>query len=123
MPSAPLFWLVALFLVAATVAALLWPLVRTRAAQPVEPDDVAPADVYRDQKRQLAAELAAGAITRDEHDAGVDELATRLGVELETAAPRPAAVPGSRAPFVAALILAATLPIAAIALYALLGHP
>jgi cytochrome c-type biogenesis protein CcmH len=123
MPSAPLFWLVALFLVAATVAALVWPLVRTRAAQPVEADDVAPTDVYRDQKRQLAAELAAGAITRDEHDAGVDELATRLGAELQAAAPRPAAASGSRAPFAAALVLAAALPIAALALYALLGHP
>jgi cytochrome c-type biogenesis protein CcmH len=123
MPSAPLFWLVALFLVAATVAALVWPLVRGRGAPPVEPDNVAPTDVYRDQKRQLGAELAAGAITRDEHDAGVDELAARLGAELATAAPCAAAASGARAPFVAALVLAAALPLAALALYALFGHP
>jgi cytochrome c-type biogenesis protein CcmH len=123
MPSAPLFWLVALFLVAATVAALVWPLVRARAAPPVEPDNVAPTDVYRDQKRQLGAELAAGAITRAEHDAGVDELAARLGAELATAAPGAAAVSGARAPSVAALVLAAALPLAALALYALFGHP
>jgi cytochrome c-type biogenesis protein CcmH len=123
MPSAPLFWLVALSIVAATVAALVWPLVRARGAPPVEPDSVAPTDVYRDQKRQLGAELAAGAITRAEHDAGVDELATRLSAELTTAAPGAAAVSGARVPFVAALVRAAALPIAGLALYGLFGHP
>src|SRR6476469_524525 len=58
MPSVPLFWLVALLLLAATVAALVWPLLRTRAPRAVVPDDDATTDVYRDQKRQLDAELA-----------------------------------------------------------------
>ena len=64
MPATPLFWVIALLLVVATVGALSWPLLRARPSRALEPDDAASTDVYRDQKRQLEAELAAGAITR-----------------------------------------------------------
>ena len=122
MPSTPLFWLVALLLVAATVAVLVWPLVRARAPHALESEDVATTDVYRDQKRQLDAELAAGAITREERDAGLAELAQRLGAELETKAPQAAPL-SARSSYVAALILAGALPVTALALYAVFGSP
>jgi cytochrome c-type biogenesis protein CcmH len=121
MPPAPLFWLVALLLAAASVTALVWPLLRSRAREAIA-EDVATTDVYRDQKRQLDEEVAAGAITQAERDAQVDELATRLSHELDervATAPEPAA----RSSYVAALILVAVIPVAALALYATFGSP
>ncbi|HET9668072.1 MAG TPA: c-type cytochrome biogenesis protein CcmI [Casimicrobiaceae bacterium] len=121
MPPAPLFWLVALLLAAASVTALVWPLLRNRAREAIA-DDAAATDVYRDQKRQLDEELAAGAITHAERDAQVDELATRLSHELdERVATTPA--PPARSSYVAALILVGIIPVAALALYATFGSP
>lgn len=121
MPSVALFWIVALLLAAGTVAALVWPLLRARPQAPVE-DEALATDVYRDQKRQLDDELAAGAITRTERDAQLDELAARLSAELASA---PATVPrGSpRTSYVAALILVAAIPATALVLYATFGDP
>ena len=121
MPPAPLFWLVALLLAAGTVTALVWPLLRARPkASPF--DDGAATDIYRDQKRQLDAELAAGAITRAERDAQLDEIAARLGAEL--ASPLPAAAQASpRTSYVSALILVAAIPATALVLYATFGSP
>jgi cytochrome c-type biogenesis protein CcmH len=122
MPAAPLFWLVALLLVGVTVAALVWPLLRARAAPPIESEDLATTDVYRDHKRQLDAEWAAGAITREERDASLDELTMRLSSELGPQAQR-ATASSTRASYVAALVLAAALPVTALALYAAFGSP
>jgi cytochrome c-type biogenesis protein CcmH len=121
MPPASLFWLVALLLAAGTVTALVWPLLRAR-PNVSPPDEGAATDVYRDQKRQLDNELAAGAITRAERDAQLDEIAARLGAEL--AAPLPAAANASpRTSYVAALILVAAIPATALVLYATFGSP
>jgi cytochrome c-type biogenesis protein CcmH len=121
MPFASLFWLVALLLVAGTVAALVWPLLRGRST-PSPEDDAAATNVYRDQKRQLDDELAAGAMTRAERDAQLDELSARLGAELAAASPP---VPGTspRSSYVAALILVAVIPASALLLYASFGSP
>ena len=121
MPFATLFWLVALLLVAATVAALVWPLLRG-SSSPAPEDDAAATNVYRDQKRQLDGELVAGAITRAERDVQLDELSARLGAEL--AAAKPSARPISpRSSYVAALILVAVIPASTLLLYASFGSP
>ncbi|HLW11557.1 MAG TPA: c-type cytochrome biogenesis protein CcmI [Casimicrobiaceae bacterium] len=121
MPFASLFWLVALLLVAATVAALVWPLLRGRNT-PLPEDDAAATNVYRDQKRQLDDELAAGVITRAERDAQLDELSARLGAELAVGT-APAARISPRSSYVAALILVAVIPASALLLYASFGSP
>ena len=121
MPFASLFWLVALLLVAGTVAALVWPLLRGRSS-PSPEDDAAATNVYRDQKRQLDDELAAGALTRAERDAQLDELSARLGAELAAASP-PAPRISPRSSYVAALILVAVIPASALLLYASFGSP
>jgi cytochrome c-type biogenesis protein CcmH len=121
MPFASLFWLVALLLVAGTVAALVWPLLRGRSS-PSPEDDAAATNVYRDQKRQLDDELAAGAMTRAERDAQLDELSARLGAELAAASP-PAPRTSPRASYVAALILVAVIPASALLLYTSFGSP
>jgi cytochrome c-type biogenesis protein CcmH len=121
MPFASLFWLVALLLVAGTVAALVWPLLRGRSS-PVPEDGAAATAVYRDQKRQLDDELAAGAITRTERDAQLDELSARLGAELAAGTP-PAPSLSPRSSYVAALIFVAVIPASALLLYASFGSP
>ena len=121
MPSAPLFWLVALLLAAGSVTALVWPLLRARPSSAASSDGGA-TDIYRDQKRQLDDELAAGAITRAEREAQLDELAARLGAELASPA-APASAGSPRTAYIAALILVAAIPATALVLYATYGSP
>ena len=133
MTPVPLFWLAALALVVVTLAALLWPLLRRRAsAQDDAPEELAAAtSVYRDQKRQLDADLAAGAITAQEHAAAQDELASRLGAEMWPRHPERSEGPSHartarthpRAPWMVALILVAIVPTAAVFAYLVLGNP
>lgn len=124
MTAVPLFWLIALLLVAAAVAALVWPLLRSRPQRASASDGADIADVYRDQKRQLDREVAAGAMTPGERDAQVDELAARLGEELDTtSASAPIGERSPRAAYVTALILVAALPVCALLLYVTFGNP
>ena len=123
MPTVPLFWLVALLLVAATVAALVWPLLRAGAPRSTEAEDSASTAVYRDQKRQLDDELAAGAIDRAERDALLAELTARLGQELGAATTPRAIRNPSRNAYVTALVLVAAIPTSAMLLYVVFGSP
>jgi cytochrome c-type biogenesis protein CcmH len=131
MTPVPLFWLAAFALVAVTLVALLWPLLRRRAgAQDEAPEErEAATTIYRDQKRQLDADRAAGAITAQEHEAALDELASRLGAEISPRHSEPGEAPlsperaNTRAPWIAALALVATVPAAAIFAYFVLGNP
>ncbi len=123
MNPTPLFWLAALAIVVMALAALLWPLLRRHARDDAAPETLTAAtSVYRDQKRQLDADLAAGAIGADEHQAALDELASRLGAEMAEATDV-APVGLSRAPWVAALALVAIIPAAALVGYLVLGSP
>lgn len=128
MGPSPLFWILALVLVAATLALLVVPLLRRARTEPSLADDEATTAVFRDHKRQLDAELAAGVVTRDEHAAAMAELTGRFGAELQsvTAAPDAtnlAATRPGRGGFMAALALVAILPVTAGVLYFLLGNP
>ena len=120
MPLSPLFWLVALLLAAGTVTALVWPLLRRDAMAP-QADGTA-TDIYRDQKRQLDDELAAGAITRAERDAQLNELTGRLAAELAEPAP-PAPRISPRTSYMTALVLVAAIPACALVLYMAFGAP
>jgi len=121
MASLPLFWAIALALVLATLAALLWPLLRGRATRAPAGDD-ASAAIFRDQKRQIDAEFASGAIDDAERDLAQAELVERLSRELATAADAPAAR-GSRAAWIVALALVAIVPAATLAGYLAIGQP
>jgi cytochrome c-type biogenesis protein CcmH len=124
-PFTPLFWIVALLLVAVAVAAVVWPLLSSRTTRALASDEGATTtSVYRDHKRQLDDELAAGAITRSERDRQLDELATRLGAELDASPGAASSAPlSSRTSYVTALALVAVIPVAALLLYATFGSP
>lgn len=118
-----IFWSIASLLVVLTLALLLWPLLRARSDSAAPDADSAAIAVYRDQKQALDAECADGAITPEERDAAVAELARRLGDEL---AVPDAATPGGRGQRRAwrvALALLVLIPCAAALLYAHLGNP
>lgn len=91
------FWILAALFVVATLATLLWPLLRAERDAGANPPDVdtAAVTVYRDQKRSLDAELASGTITAVEHEAAVAELAGRVADEVRDMPPAqsPAAPP------------------------------
>ena len=117
-----LFWLIALALVVATLAALVVPLLRAAPprARPVESD--AAAAIYRDQSRQLDEDVAAGVIGADERRAAHEEIVARLGAELATSSDTQAAS-SPRAAWITALALVAIVPAAALAFYLVLGNP
>src|SRR5512138_248732 len=120
MVSTALFWLVALALVAATLFVLARPLLRGgKRSDDAPPELDAATAVYRDQKRQLDVDLAAGAISAEEHATAQEELVHRLGAEI---AKRPSAAPAAenRTPWIAIVVLVAVIPAASLVLYQLL---
>jgi cytochrome c-type biogenesis protein CcmH len=125
-----LFWSVATLLVALTLGVLLWPLLRARHGAVAPDDDSAAIAVYRDQKRALDAECAAGAITPSERDATLAELARRVSEDVTVGAPAPspappegAAAPAPKRAWALALALMLVVPAAAFTLYQRLGTP
>ncbi|CAG9168320.1 hypothetical protein LMG23992_01091 [Cupriavidus laharis] len=115
------FWFLAAALMAVTMAGLLWPLLRHPSGAVVA-DRPAPAlrDVYRDQLRELDADLRAGTLSPTRHAEARDELAHRL---LDDSG-QPGIVQREHrsSPLLAAALLA-LLPSAAILLYLHLGNP
>jgi cytochrome c-type biogenesis protein CcmH len=118
-----IFWTVATLLVAMTLGALLWPLLRPRPGMAAPAADGAAIAVYRDQKQALDAECADGIITPDERDAAVAELARRLGDELGVPPATTPSAPGPGRAWAVAITLLLLVPSAAFLLYARLGNP
>src|SRR5665213_2082998 len=127
MPSAVVFWIVAATVVIVTLGVLLRALLMRPAAAPpaagdlTAPDDAASVAIFRDQKRQLDEDLANGVIDADEHARMHDELAGRLGHEVDH--PSTAASASPRARWIVAGALIVLLPVTAGALYFNLGRP
>ena len=78
--------------------------------------------MFRDHKRQLDADYAAGTLSAAERDAAEAELVARFGTELAVAPP-PVAQPSERSRWIAAMVLVALVPASAALLYAFLGNP
>ena len=124
MLSIALFWVVALALVAATLFVLARPLIRggKPLTESAPPEMDAASAVYRDQKRQLDDDLAAGTITAAEHAAGEQELVHRLGAEIAKR-PTAAASGATHTSWIAIVVLVAVIPVASLLLYQVLGNP
>jgi cytochrome c-type biogenesis protein CcmH len=126
-----LFWFIATLLVALTLGMLLWPLLRPRQIAAAPDDDSAAIAVYRDQKRALDAECAAGAITQAERDATLAELARRISEDVPATIPSPAVTPAAAADvapaprrgWALAIVLLLLLPAVSFTLYQRLGNP
>jgi cytochrome c-type biogenesis protein CcmH len=113
-----LFWLIGAVAAAAVIAWVLRPLLtRRKAARPSRA--AANVAIYRDQLRELDADLAAGTLAREDYE--------RARAELEARALRdagqpdePPAAPRGRG---FAWVLAGAVPVVAVALYILAGNP
>jgi len=112
------FWLAGAALAAVALLVILRPPLRGRGKERVSRRE-ANVSIYRDQLRELDADLAAGTLAQADHDRARREIEARL-LEDVAAAPEPVPARRSRA-FVA--LLAAAIPAAALGLYLLVGSP
>jgi len=113
-----LFWLYGAALAAVVLILITRPLLKGPAEKRVSRRD-ANVSIYRDQLRELDADLAAGTLAQADHERARRELETRL-LEDAAAAPEPAPAPRSRA-LVAALAIA--IPAFSLGLYFFVGNP
>ena len=114
------FWFFGAALAALALVLLLRPLLRARKSEKIGRAE-ANVSIYRDQLRELDADLAEGKLTAADHARSRAELDARLLADV--AAPEaqiPAARPGGRR---LALILIAVVPLFAAALYLAVGNP
>ena len=121
MTSTPLFWLIAFVLALGVLATLVWPLLRSRASEAPGVEAAATA-VFRDHKRQLDEEVAAGTLTPAERDTAEAELVARFGDELAAGSAEMGAGSG-QSRWIAALVLVALVPVSAGLLYWTVGEP
>lgn len=113
------FWIIAAVLLAAALAFVLLPL-RGRRRKAHAPREAVNASVYRDQLRELGAELDAGNLDRERYEEAVRELEARLLQDTE-ATPAPV-VQGGAAPGTA-LAIGLAVPVLAVTLYIAVGTP
>lgn len=124
---------IAVLLLLVVLGLLLWPFFKP-AAQTLNPEDVekpagANLAILREQSRQLEAERASGLLSAEQYAAAQMELASRTLLEQDPAAEaaassrdariRPVAMTGRRT----AWVLAAVVPLLALALYLRVGTP
>ena len=111
------FWLIAAALAAAALFVVLRPLVtrRRRAAVSRREANIA---IYRDELRELDADLAAGTLAREDYERSRLELEGRLLEDVAAADPAPH--PGGRR---AALAVGLALPVVALLVYLAAGNP
>jgi cytochrome c-type biogenesis protein CcmH len=114
-----LFVVLGALLVAGALLFVVPPLVR-RTAQPGASRDAVNAAVYRDQLRELEADLQAGTLAPDQHDKARQEIEARLAADLGTSEAQAKSPVSARG---AALALGLTVPICALAVYLTVGNP
>jgi cytochrome c-type biogenesis protein CcmH len=122
MASSPLFWLVALALLAAILAWIVTPLLRRKTIVDAPENVSATTAVYRDHKRQVESDFAAGVISEGERDTALAELTRRFGEELAQDTDATSQV-SERTRWIAAMGLVACVPVIAGVLYFMLGNP
>jgi cytochrome c-type biogenesis protein CcmH len=114
-----LFWAICAALAALALALVLRPLLARRGAAGVSRREANIA-VYRDQRRELDADLAAGKLAPAEHEKARAELETRLLADVDTA-PEESRPP--RGGWRAAALVGLAVPLAALAVYLAVGTP
>lgn len=107
-----LFVALAALLAALVLARLLWPAAERRQVSPRD----ANVSIYRQQLRELDADLAAGKVAREDYDRSRSEIERRL---LDDVAATEAPAPRFAVPWPAVIAI----PVLAVAVYAAVGSP
>jgi len=123
-----LFWIAVAVLTMAATASIVLPLLTgggDRTGAQASSDDARRLAVYRDRRREIEAERDAGRLGDDEARRALDELVEEAAQQLPQQAPAAPPDAGSgRARSIAIAVIAATaIPLAALAIYAMLGSP
>jgi cytochrome c-type biogenesis protein CcmH len=114
------FWLIGVALAALALAWVLWPLRSRRPRAPVS-RQAANVSIYRDQLRELEADLAAGTLAQADYERSRAEVEARL---LQDVRGPDATVPlERRSTRGTALALGAAIPVVALAVYLMVGNP
>lgn len=113
------FWAIAALLAVAALAFVLPPLLGRRRAGSVVTADETNVALYRDQLKELDADLAAGTLSPERHEEARREIERRLLDDVRAATAPSSAVPGRAAAVAVGMIV----PIAAILLYFAVGNP
>jgi cytochrome c-type biogenesis protein CcmH len=114
------FIIIAVLMVAAALAWVLWPLVRPANRKSIE-TRAANLTIFKDQFADLDADLRRGSLSQDQYGEARAELERRMLDEARTEKTVQAPAPTAR--FKTALVLAAAIPILAGLLYSKLGAP
>jgi len=114
-----LFVALGVLLVAGAVLFIVLPLAR-RSARPAESRDAVNAAVYRDQLRELDADVQAGTLAPDQRDKAREEIEARLAADLGKGEPTPQSRGSARG---AALALGLAVPVCTLAIYLTVGNP
>jgi len=114
------FWVIAVLLAAGALAFVLPPLLGRRRKATGATQDATNVAVYRDQLRELEADVAGGTLARDQFDEARRELEARLLDDVrDSATGARAATPGRMAAVTAGIAI----PLVAILLYLAVGTP
>ena len=113
------FWIIAALLAAGALAFVLPPLLRRRPAGSAATADETNVALYRDQLKELDADLAAGTLGPEQHGEARREIERRLLDDVRAAA-APSAPASGRG---TAITVGVAVPIAAILLYFAVGNP
>jgi cytochrome c-type biogenesis protein CcmH len=120
-PSLPmaLFWFLTAAMAALAVLFVVVPLLRARAAS--GPSEVeANLEVLQGQRREIEADIAAGALPADSRDEALSDLVGRAALDL---APAPARVASASKTWPAAIAAGIAIPALAFGLYLAIGSP
>ncbi|HTQ75549.1 MAG TPA: c-type cytochrome biogenesis protein CcmI [Burkholderiales bacterium] len=113
------FVVLGVLLVTGALLFVVPPLAR-RGARGGESRDAVNAAVYRDQLRELDADLKAGTLAPDQHDKARTEIEARLAADLKGDGAAAETSGGARG---AALALGLAIPVCALAVYLTVGNP
>ena len=113
-----LFWALSALLAAAVVALVVWPLISRRHEHAISARALN-ISVYKDQLRELEADLASGTLAQADYVRARDELEKRLLEDVPDAAP----AQGARSGRGLAIVAAAGVPILAFGIYLAVGNP
>jgi len=114
-----LFWAICAALAALALALVLRPLLARRGAAGVSRREANIA-IYRDQRRELDADLAAGKLAPTEHETARAELEARLLEDVDASSEEARAPRGGKR---TAVLVGLAVPLAALAIYLAVGTP
>jgi cytochrome c-type biogenesis protein CcmH len=112
------FWIIAALLAVAALAFVL-PSLLARTRRSAATSSEANVALYRDQMKELDADLAAGTLARQQHEEARREIERRVLEDTAAAATAPASSSGRAT----AIALALAVPVLAVALYLAVGNP